>query len=280
MLQWLTINIIDRLTIEIYINHMNQKQTVGDLAQNAPQITSARGSRVWQIDVLRGVAMILMTIFHALVDIRDFFGIADLRYFEPPLLYIGRVSAILFIFISGISCRFSRNNIKRGAKVFLCGMIVTVATYIFVRDLYIRFGILHFLGVSMILTGLFEHLRIDEKRERIIIWIAAPLSLFLGWLFSRVTTEIPFLFIFGVITPKFVSYDFYPLFPWYGIYLAGYAIGRIAAQNRIKLAGFHENWIMSALGALGKKSLIFYILHQPALLIILYVINLLIKLPK
>jgi uncharacterized membrane protein len=231
----------------------------------------AKSARVWQIDALRGVAMILMTIFHALVDIRDFFGFADVRYFEPPLVFIGRSSAILFMLISGVSCRFSKNNVRRGAKVFLCGLAVTAATFFAVRDLYIRFGILHFLGASMIIAGLSEKAIKKDSARQAIFYIAAPLSLLLGYFFSQIRTQYPFLFMFGLITPAFRSYDYYPLFPWGGVFFTGYAIGFFIAKKRERLAKMRKTRISTALCSLGKVSLIYYLLHQPALLAVFYV---------
>ena len=232
-----------------------------------------KAARVWQIDALRGTAMILMTIYHALVDIRDFFAFADLRYYEPPLLYIGRSSAILFMLVSGVSCGFSKNNIKRGVRVFLCGLAVTLATFIFVRDLYIRFGILHFLGAAMALAGLVDILIKNEKARLIFYCAASPASLMLGWLFLRMRTEYPFLFALGIITDSFRSYDFYPIFPWIGFFFTGRAAGFWVFKHREKLAAMRNPPFAPALCALGKVSLIYYLLHQPALLAVMYVIG-------
>jgi len=236
-------------------------------------VKPAETGRVWLIDALRGVAMLLMTVFHALVDIRDFFGFADVRYYEPPLLYIGRSSALLFMFISGISCRFSKNNTKRGVRVLLCGMAITVATYIFVRDLYIRFGILHFLGAAIIIAGLSEKLKIKERYRQIALWVAIPSAVLAGLVFSGMRTDIPFLFVIGIITPSFISYDFYPLFPWMGVFLAGYSIGALVVLNRAKLASIRKSRISSAFCAFGRYSLIYYMLHQPALIAVFFVFD-------
>ena len=217
--------------------------------------------------------MILMTVFHALVDMRDFFGFADIRYYEPPLMYIGRSSAILFMFVSGISCRFSKNNIRRGAKVILCGMIITAATFIVVRDLYVRFGILHFLGAAMIIIGLFERLVAKERHRQVAMWAASPASLIIGSAFSKMHTTLPFLLVFGITTASFLSYDYYPIFPWIGIVFAGYAAGRFVLANRAKLASMRSNRAASALSALGRVSLIYYLLHQPALFALFFAID-------
>ena len=240
---------------------------------------SAGRGRVWQIDALRGTAMVLMTVFHALVDVRDFFKFADVHYYEPPLMYIGRISAILFMFVSGISCRFSKNNIKRGIKVILCGMIITAVTFIAVREQYIRFGILHFLGAAFVIIGLFERVITKEKTKQAVMWVASPLSLFIGRVFSQMQTKLPFLLIFGITTAGFVSYDYYPIFPWIGVVFAGYAAGGFVVNNRKKLASMRKARIFSAFCALGKVSLIYYLLHQPALFALFFIIAKLFRIP-
>lgn len=249
------------------------------MTDNSVIKTKDAAPRIWQIDALRGVAIILMTVFHALVDIRDFFGFADVRYFEPPLVYIGKASAILFIFISGVSCRFSKSNIKRGVKVLLCGLIVTAATYFYVPELYIRFGILHFLGTAMILTGVLQMLIRNEKVMQPFLWVAAPLSLLMGRFFSTVHTQLPFLLVIGIITPEFRSYDYYPLFPWMGVFFAGYAAGRFVLRNRDKITSFHMARVLSPLCGLGKISLIYYLLHQPALIAVFYAVDMFFRKP-
>ena len=259
---------------------INPPDTVNDETRDAKPEIIATKARVWQIDASRGIAIILMTVFHALVDIRDFFGFADIRYFEPPYLYIGRSSAILFIFISGISCRFSKNNVRRGLIVLLCGMAVTLATYVAVRDLYIRFGILHFLGSAMIITGALERVFTGERKNktlRRIMYLAAPLSLLAGRFFAQIRTSLPFLFVFGITASGFASYDFYPLFPWLGVYFAGYAAGYPIFKNRERLAamkpGRAASLIFKPICALGRASLVYYMLHQPALLVVFFAVE-------
>ena len=113
------------------------------------------GKRIWQLDALRGMAMVLMAAYHLLVDLRDFFGVAGIEYSRPPLLLIGRASAVTFILVAGASCTLSKSNLRRGARVFAGGMAITAATWLYgpTRALYIRFGILHFLGAAMAIVG-------------------------------------------------------------------------------------------------------------------------------
>jgi uncharacterized membrane protein len=234
---------------------------------------SAAG-RIWQIDAARGAAILLMVFFHLLVDLHDFFGIDGAAYYEAPWYYVGKASAILFMLVSGISCRFSKNNVKRGFKVFAAGMLITAATFAYAptRPVYIRFGILHFLGAAMILTGLLEKLPLRDG-GRLLLWrAAAVMSLGAGYAFSRVRVASPFLFPLGLVTDAFRSYDYYPIFPWIGVFFAGMAIGGIVLKNRGKLLSYKPGRIAGALSGLGRHSLLVYMLHQPVMLAALYAI--------
>ena len=131
--------------------------------------------------------------------------------------------AMLFVVISGTACRYSRNNYKRGVICFTMGMIITMITYFATPDDFIRFGILHMLGISMIVFSLTH--RIFDKISP--IWGIA-LMIFL----SVITYNIPsryigitglieiglpgalyksgYLFPFGFINYGFISSDYFP----------------------------------------------------------------------
>jgi uncharacterized membrane protein len=242
--------------------------------KSGPGREARAAGRIWQIDAARGVAIILMAFFHLLVDLRDFFGVAGVVYFEPPWYYVGKASAVLFMIVAGISCRLSKSNIKRGLKVLAAGMLITVATYAYgpTRAVYIRFGILHFLGAAMIITGLMGKIPIRD-RARLLVWrSAAVLSLAVGYVFSQMRVRQPFLFPLGLVTDSFRSYDYYPIFPWIGVFFAGMAAGSIVVKNKEKLASFKQGRAARSLCLLGRHSLPIYMLHQPAMLAVLYAV--------
>ncbi|MCL2165590.1 MAG: DUF1624 domain-containing protein [Oscillospiraceae bacterium] len=239
--------------------------------------------RIWEIDVLRGIAIILMVFFHTLVDLRDFFGY-DIAYFAPPWRFVGMASAITFMLVSGASCNLSTGNIKRGIKVFLVGMVVTVATFIFVRELYIRFGVLHFLGASMILWGVMDRLISSGKAKLAILSLCFPVFIIIGYYFGQMRIESPYLFFLGLITTEFASYDYYPLFPWFGVFAAGGVVGALLYKSKrasVFKFGVEDvikpaKYVIKGLAELGKKSLLIYVIHQPALMAVLWIAHALI----
>lgn len=217
--------------------------------------------RVWEIDFFRAVAIVLMIVFHFIYDLNEFSG-AAVDYSSPPWAYIGTVSGILFIFISGISSGFSSNPVKRGIKVLLCGMIITLATFIFLREEYIRFGILHFLGLSMILSVLIRKLK---------VWQLSALSVItyiLGIAAKRTIVNTVFLIPFGFMYRDFVSADYYPLFPYITFYIIGIIVYKLFYYRKKSIFPFEIK--AKFIDMLSRNSLTIYMVHQPAILLLLF----------
>ena len=111
------------------------------------------------------------------------------------------MAGTLFIITAGISSSFSRSNIRRGLRVFGIGMLLTAATYVLDQGLFIKFGILHFLGLAMIMHDLLGKLRTD--------WLAiiGTVLLVAFYYFSQITISRGFLFPLGLRNPGFSSLD-------------------------------------------------------------------------
>ncbi|GAA2975233.1 hypothetical protein GCM10011539_07720 [Finegoldia magna] len=69
----------------------------------------------------------------------------------------------------------------------------------------------------------------------------------------------------GFYNDKFYSGDYFPLLPWYFMYLVGYCAGDFLD---IKL-NVREN----LLSKMGKKSLMIYLIHQPIIMIIVQIVK-------
>ena len=91
-------------------------------------------NRIWELDFLRGVCVLLMIFDHFMFDIGDIFGEEwaavqgtdffiglyerALVYAESPLRLVTRDIVVwIFALLCGISCSFSRSNLKRGIEV-------------------------------------------------------------------------------------------------------------------------------------------------------------------
>ncbi len=218
-------------------------------------------NRIWELDALRGIAIILMSTFHLVFDLSFFFGL-PINYLSGFWYYEGLSSALLFMLVSGASATLSRRPVRRGLVVLGWGMALTIGTYLMDPSLYIRFGILHFLGVAMILSA-------PARRWRPALLV--PVSLLMiavGLTLRGLRTTIPWLYPLGLITASFASLDYYPLLPYLGVYGLGITLGKQLYRERRSVLPWHP--ALRPLELMGQHSLTIYLLHQPLILALLY----------
>lgn len=227
-------------------------------------------ARIREIDLCRAAAILLMVLFHTIVDLTLFMGF-DFNYMHGFWYYQGKSSAVLFMLISGVSCTLGRHSTKRGLLVLGAGIVITAATYFFEPSTYVRFGILQLLGCSMLSYSFIKNLR-----PWLIILLACAV-LFISFLLPSYTNS-PYLLPFGIMPLNFASIDYYPLFPWYAVFLGGAALGKlIYAKKQPLLPHLPQNQLILLLEQAGRHSLAIYLLHQPILLAVLYGLNRLFK---
>lgn len=227
-------------------------------------------NRIWELDFLRGITAIAMVLYHMFFDLNEYYGYS----FGVVNTIVANIGAGVFIFISGISSTLTNRNIKRGLIVFACAVVVTIVSIPIMKEYYIRFGILHFFGVSMIFKGIIDRFIRDKRIQIIILLFVILVSFVFGYYFKSIGTTNPFLFPIGIITSDFVSFDYFPVFPYISYYCIGVIFGYIVYKNKVSIfKNFVNNIIIKQLCVLGKHTLIVYIIHQPILLAILYFLN-------
>nr|WP_312578872.1 heparan-alpha-glucosaminide N-acetyltransferase [Sedimentibacter sp.] len=220
--------------------------------------------RIWEIDFLRAIAIILMVIFHIVYDLNEFLGI-DIDYLSGFWYWEGKASALMFIFLAGISSGFSKNTVKRGIKVLIFAMVITLVTYIFFREQYIRFGILHLLGTSMILFPLLK------KMNNILLFISAVFIALTAISIKSTLVDTSLLLPFGVMYRGFVTLDYYPISPYLSVFILGilaYKMYYYKGQSIFKF--YYKNEYLSII---SKNSLAIYLIHQPVLVGMAIAIN-------
>ncbi len=232
-------------------------------------------ARIWEIDFLRGLAIILMVGYHLLYDVGDFVGLSTFLGFStdlstPAWLVAQHFFAGLFVFLSGISSNLSRNNFRRSLKYLAVALIITLVTYLFDPPSTIYFGIIHCLGVSVIIYNL-----AFKKARPAFCLLAGILIIGLTFLLPSVnkalSLESNWLLPLGIHSLGFASYDYFPLIPWLGVFLTGVAAGRWLYTSKKSLLPRTppENFINWC----GRHSLLIYLLHQPIIIGILYLLG-------
>ena len=241
-------------------------------------------NRIHLLDELRGFAIIAMIIHHTFYDIGFLFNSSWATKLFNDLCIIQPIFLMIFIVISGICTQLSRSSIKRGIIVFCCGIAITLVTCIIMPLMGligadIIFGILSFIGTSMIIVGLLKK-PIEKTNAKVGVIISLLLyiitfsvekhSLLFGLIkLPDALYKTDILFPLGFYSAKFFSADYFPLLPWFFVFLFGVFIGKYAKQN--KFPQFTYNKHSKFLSFVGRNSLWFYLAHQPIIYAICFI---------
>ncbi|MEM1485246.1 heparan-alpha-glucosaminide N-acetyltransferase [Oscillospiraceae bacterium PP1C4] len=238
--------------------------------------------RIVLLDELRGLAILLMVFYHACYDIVYIFGV-DFPFFNTPFMhYLQVFIASNFVIISGISCRFSHSNLKRGAFAFSFGLLLTAFTLIFIPSQAVLFGVLHLLGAGMMLFALCRPLldRLHPLVGTLLFVLLFRFTLYVpyGMLgYPPLAINLPtslyeagYLFALGFPAPSFFSSDYFPLVPWLFLFFAGSCLGVYFKEGRCPELFYNPR--IPAFSVVGRYSMWIYLFHQPITYGILWVI--------
>ena len=226
--------------------------------------------RIEIIDALRGLAVVLMVAHHFLFDLVTFLGAPEYLFTNPVLNIFHYFFAGLFIFLSGVSSNFSRSNVKRGLKTLAVALAITLVTWaIGMPDI---FGVLHLLAFCMLFYGLTRKLWEKIPRTAMAL-LCVALTAFTAILTAHVTTTSKFLWMFGFPYPGFYSSDYFPILPWVFVFLLGTWAGEYIVEK--KLPSWFYDTKVPFFPKVGQKALLIYVVHQPVLFGITWLIALL-----
>lgn len=242
------------------------------LCSSAPTAEAWRGRKP-VIDGARAGALLAMASYHTLWDL-GYLRLTPENYAVAPA---GRLAAETiagsFLMLVGVGLVLMngqgirpRPTLLRLARIGGAALLVTLGTAWAFPDAYVFFGILHCIAVASVLGLAFLFLPVPVTALTAALVLAAPHLVHAAFL------DAPALFFLGLgaVTPR--TNDYVPLFPWFGLVLAGIVLGRICLP---RLAGSRLGaWTpRSSLGRgmafLGRHSLAFYLIHQPILLAVL-----------
>ncbi len=226
-------------------------------------------NRIVELDVLRGICIIGMVIVHGLMNYFDFYKSSNYPDF---LQFFFDWGGIIFVILSGVAVTLGHHPIKRGLFVFGAGLLCTLVTlgltYLGIEILVIRFGILHCLGVCMILSP-----KLLKTPKTVLLFLGACI-ITMGYWFESFLVHSRYLFPFGLRYAGFSSGDYFPLFPNLGWFVLGIAIGKLiyAKKNSVFGKGKGDFFPINLLAWCGQQSLWIYLAHQPILYGIFYLI--------
>ncbi|PZM10789.1 DUF1624 domain-containing protein [Rhizobium tubonense] len=245
--------------------------------------------RIGILDTARGVALLAMASYHFTWDF-EFFG-----YLEPGTAETGwlkiyaRVIASTFLFLAGFSLVLAnspdirwRSYFKRLGMIAGAAAAISVVTFIGMRDEWIFFGILHSIAAASIIGLIF--LRLPAA-----VTLLVAVILLVGVYVDNISApfylhsdffDAPWLRWIGLSAHLPRSNDYVPIFPWLTPFLFGLGIAQIATVrgwlSPLARLGTGTNLIARA----GRHSLLFYLIHQPLLFGLVYLLSVVAPAPK
>ena len=211
--------------------------------------------RIEELDSLRATALIMMLVSNFVTDL-NYFGIVEVQKGDL-WWWLARTTAFLFVSISGVSYFLAHQKeydfvktFDRTKRLILWAFVITVITYIFEPDAYVRFGVLHLLAFASIVA-----FPVARKPE-----FALGVGIIL--LFIPLSSNSNLVWV-GLRDTGFFAVDYFPLNPWLGIFLICLALSSKIYPEGKPLTDFKwpERWLW-----FGRNTLIIYVIHQPILI--------------
>jgi uncharacterized membrane protein len=238
---------------------------------DADEAEMTQTPRILALDLARSLALLGMVTFHITYDLL-LFGIMPGSYAATALFqYHPRLVAGAFLALAGLSLWLSHGQTlrwpafwRRFTKIVAAAALVTLATRLAMPEFYIFFGILHAMALYSLLGLAF--LRLPA-----ILTAACGIAVLLGsYYLSSEVFNAPTLAFLGLAAHLPMTADFEPVFPWFGPFLLGLALGQTGSRFGLwQRLALWPTAPMPTLGALawpGRHSLAIYLIHQPILM--------------
>ena len=244
------------------------------------------------LDVIRGITLCSMILYHTVWDLVYIFG-HDWNWYRSDFAYLWQQSICwCFIMFSGFCFYLGKRKVRRGLIVFAAGELVSLVTHIAMPGQSVRFGVLTMLGSSMLLMALLEKIMQFFSREKewspthpgmgMAITLGAFLvtrginERYLGFETIRLK-ELPaalyqegdLMTYIGFMSEDFYSTDYFSIIPWFFLFSAGYYFYHWMKKREWLTKLFVMPSVGKPFRFMGRHSLIIYMLHQPVVFILL-----------
>ena len=226
-----------------------------------------QNNRVLSLDILRGLAVFLMILYHLSFDL-NYFNFLSLDLNNQIFWKLFRYLIIfLFLFSFGYSMILSsyisstKKILKRIAILFTLASTITIVTYFIFPKSWIYFGILHFI----LLAYIYAQFLIKLKPITLLaIVIVLYILYFLGFLHTSFIYET----LKELLHLPSKSEDLVRFFPWFNIVLIGMAFAKYKVLEKINI-----KYELKYLKILGQNALLVYMIHQPILFGIIFLLS-------
>ena len=228
------------------------------------------------LDLLKGIGVMGMIAYHALFDL-ILLG-EKFHLTNNVILWALKFGAIpvasIFIFVAGVnSQKLGTEKLfvlkKSFYSLVLASIVISVVTYFTLGSAWIRFGIIHFLLLMVIINNFIFS---NFKKRYLLLFLLGVI------LFSSQTEHLAidgnsYLSHLFSYESDLKAVDHVPLIPWISVYIAGILSAPFFQDNSYVLS-FGINSLGGRLcNLLGRNSLTIYMLHQPIIIMILYILG-------
>ena len=216
--------------------------------------------RLFEADLLRGVAIILMVIFHLCFDL-NYFRFIDIDIYRGIEWKAFRIVIVsLFLGLMGASLVFAYQKginkqkfLKRLALLSGAAALITAATIFVFPKSWIYFGVIHFAALATLAGAWFVRMPTLSLVLGIAIVVLYQMDfLSTHWLYESLKEPLHL---------PHRTEDIVRFFPWFGAVLIGIFFG----HHRFFGLKLPDMNLTRQIAFLGRHSLLIYLIHQPIL---------------
>ncbi|WP_370875549.1 DUF1624 domain-containing protein [Methylobacterium amylolyticum] len=226
------------------------------------------------VDAARAAALLAMAAYHTLWDLGHLRLTPENLAVTPLGHRAAEGIAGTFLLLVGVGLVLMNGRgvrwpptLLRLARIAAAAGLVTLGTWIAFPGTYVFFGVLHCIAAASLIGLPFLFLPVPAVILAAAAVLAAPLVVH-GALFDA-----PVLAFLGLGARPVQTNDYVPLFPWFGVVLAGIALGRLGLPHlhRSRLGAWAPRGRTGRAAVFaGRHSLALYLVHQPVLLGLLF----------
>ncbi|HOW38332.1 MAG TPA: heparan-alpha-glucosaminide N-acetyltransferase domain-containing protein [Bacillota bacterium] len=242
-------------------------------------------NRIWELDFLRGFAIIMMIFDHLMYDFMSFpawfinysqrerpgmEALVDfaVRYWGSDLRAVGHwVFLIIFFLVSGISFTFSRNNFQRGLRFVVFGALVygitALGEQLTGQQMTVFAGVIQMFAMGTLVTAILRKIWDND----IFILAMGTISLIVGFTAIRMGLPYSNQLTWSNVVPVLLGFrqyggDYFGLLPYAGFIMYGTVLGRLVYRNRLSLVPSWDGRWNAPFTFVGRHSIWFFLIHQ------------------
>jgi uncharacterized membrane protein len=232
--------------------------------------------RLPAVDLLRGLAIVQMIAYHFVYDLTYFEWLHIEMTREPEWIAWRNAIVTQFLLVSGLTAGLGDAAGRPGTRfwhrwrqVAAAAALVSIASAWLFGPRLIWFGVLHFVAVALLLA------RPLPALGALNLVVGAALVA-LGASVHDAHFDSPWVSWIGLAAHKPATEDYVPLLPWFGAFTFGIGLAGLWRRRGFALPGSLQQLDSAparALRWLGRWPLTIYLVHQPIMMGVLFVVH-------